>query len=68
MKFSFLASLVALPVCMAACEKTVYTRGCAMDFSDFRKIRIGKDNARGGTTGFTCQSVLKKMGSWMLRC
>ena len=58
MKFSFLASLVALPVCMAACEKTVYTRGCAMDFSDFRKIRIGKDNA---------QTVIERIGSPAVR-
>ena len=54
MKFSLVASLVALLGCMTACEKTIYTRGCAMDFSDFKKIIIGRDDA---------QAVIEKVGS-----
>ena len=45
-------------VCTTACEKTVYTRGYAMDFSDFNKIKIGKDDA---------QAVFEKIGSPTMR-
>ena len=48
------ALLLASFACVTACEKVVYTRGYAMDFSDFKKIEVGKDNA---------QSVLEKVGS-----
>ena len=49
---------IAPLVCMTACEKTVYMRGYAMDFSNFKKIRIGKDDA---------QAVLDKVGSPTMR-
>ena len=48
-----LLSVVPL-VCATACEKTVYMHGYAMDFSDFKKIKVGQDNA---------QAVMEKVGS-----
>ncbi len=41
-----------------ACEKTVVTRGYALDFSDFSKIIVGKDDA---------QAVFEKVGSPTIR-
>ena len=41
-----------------ACEKTIMTRGYALDFSDFSKIKVGKDDA---------QAVFDKVGSPTIR-
>lgn len=49
-----IACAVLAILCTTACEKTVYTRGYAMDFSDFNKIKVGKDDA---------QAVFEKVGS-----
>ena len=40
------AIIVLSVIFNTGCEKTVYTRGYAVDFSDFKSIRIGKDNAQ----------------------
>ena len=42
----------------AGCEKTMYTRGYSVDFSDFKSIRVGKDDA---------QAVFDKVGSPSIR-
>ncbi len=53
-----IACVLLAILCTTACEKTVYTRGYAMDFSDFNKIKIGKDDA---------QTVFEKVGSPTIR-
>ena len=55
----FASALLAFALLFTtACEKTVVTRGYALDFSDFSKIIVGKDDA---------QAVFDKVGSPTIR-
>ena len=58
MKFVCALFLSLSLVFSTACEKTVMTRGYALDFSDFSTIKVGKDDA---------QDVFEKVGSPTIR-
>lgn len=58
MKFFPLTFIAFALIFTTACEKTVVTRGYALDFSDFSKIIVHKDDA---------QTVFEKLGSPTIR-